>query len=269
MTPEEKIAKLKADGVSNLHIISDFDKTLTKAYVNGNKHQSSYALLRDYGYLPEEYSQKARAEWSHFYPIESDPSLSVEEKIPHMEQWWKNHWTLLVEYAIKEEQLRQIVKDGKVSPRYELNSFFEVINANNIPTLIFSAGMGNIIQIFLENEGYFKDNVHIISNFLIMENGVASDFKTPLIHTFNKNESVLADSPFLHEVTDRKNVILIGDSIGDTTMASGFVHDCVLKIGFLNVDDSDVKQSFEENYDIVIEGDGSMQPVLDILQQIL
>ena len=36
-------------------------------------------------------------------------------------------------------------------------------------------------------------------------------------------------------VQDRKNVILIGDSLGDPKMTGGLPHlDCVIKIGFLN-----------------------------------
>lgn len=38
----------------------------------------------------------------------------------------------------------------------------------------------------------------------------------------------------LQELSGRSNVILLGDSIGDASMADGVSHDTVLKIGFLN-----------------------------------
>jgi HAD superfamily hydrolase (TIGR01544 family) len=264
-----KISKLIADGMCNLHVIADFDKTLTVAFIDGKKHQSSYALLRDYGYLPEAYSTKARAEWEHFYPIEIDSKLSVEQKFPHMQEWWSNHWNLFIDYKITEAQLKTIVADGKVYPRKNLDVFFDVLHSNKIPTLIFSAGMGNIIQIFLEQEDFLKDNVHIISNFLEMTDGVATSFKKPLIHVFNKNESVIKDSQFTPKVLNRKNVLLLGDSLADIDMANGFDHDCVLKIGFLNDKVEERRAQFNELFDIVLEGDGSMQPVIDILDQIL
>lgn len=61
-------------------------------------------------------------------------------------------------------------------------------------------------------------------------------FKEPLIHTFNKNESVIpSNCQYFDELAHRSNVILLGDSIGDASMAQG-VHKprALLKIGFLN-----------------------------------
>lgn len=59
-------------------------------------------------------------------------------------------------------------------------------------------------------------------------------FRGPLIHTFNKNSSVIPTA-CIEELSHRKNVILLGDSIGDVSMAEG-VQRCgnLLKIGFLN-----------------------------------
>jgi len=61
-------------------------------------------------------------------------------------------------------------------------------------------------------------------------------FKEPLIHTYNKNESVIPQNcQYFGELAHRNNVILLGDSIGDVSMAQG-VHKPgnILKIGFLN-----------------------------------
>lgn len=59
-------------------------------------------------------------------------------------------------------------------------------------------------------------------------------FKQPLIHTFNKNSSVIPENCF-NDVADRNNVILLGDSIGDVSMAEGIKRrGSILKIGFLN-----------------------------------
>lgn len=59
-------------------------------------------------------------------------------------------------------------------------------------------------------------------------------FHRPLIHTFNKNSSVIPAN-CIDELSHRNNVILLGDSIGDVSMAEG-VRRCgnLLKIGFLN-----------------------------------
>ena len=44
---------------------------------------------------------------------------------------------------------------------------------------------------------------------------ICADFTKPLIHTFNKNSSVITgDQPFYNQIVGRTNVILMGDSLG-------------------------------------------------------
>jgi hypothetical protein len=56
-------------------------------------------------------------------------------------------------------------------------------------------------------------------------------FGGSIIHVFNKNESVVKETKFYQEVKNRRNVILLGDSLGDVTMATDKNHDTVLRIG--------------------------------------
>jgi len=67
------------------------------------------------------------------------------------------------------------------------------------------------------------------------ENGDLVGFKEPIIHTMNKNESVLGDDTYFYDLAHRGNAILMGDSDGDIQMASGLKNPgAVLKIGFLD-----------------------------------
>lgn len=66
------------------------------------------------------------------------------------------------------------------------------------------------------------------------DDGTIAGFKTNVIHTYNKNEYAIKESPFYNKVLDRDNVILLGDTIGDANMSEGIDHlTSVLKIGFL------------------------------------
>lgn len=96
------------------------------------------------------------------------------------------------------------------------NWFFYTLERNNIPIMIFSAGIGNIVQEFLIQQcGNYK-NMKIISNFMLFNNVTnrISGFQGKLIHVFNKNESVLMDTDYEKLIENRNNIILIGDSIG-------------------------------------------------------
>jgi 5'-nucleotidase len=62
--------------------------------------------------------------------------------------------------------------------------------------------------------------------------------KDPIIHVFNKDETSLATMSHIYkQIQYRKNVILLGDSLGDVGMVTGFDYVNLLKIGFLNAED--------------------------------
>lgn len=65
--------------------------------------------------------------------------------------------------------------------------------------------------------------------------GVLQAFKGQLIHTFNKREGALSHAASLRELQGRPNVLLLGDSLGDLTMADGVSEpQNILTVGFLN-----------------------------------
>lgn len=71
-------------------------------------------------------------------------------------------------------------------------------------------------------------------HFLVIK-GVLQAFKGQLIHSFNKREGALARAAGLRALQGRPNVLLLGDSLGDLTMADGVSeHQNILTIGFLN-----------------------------------
>lgn len=69
-----------------------------------------------------------------------------------------------------------------------------------------------------------------------MSQGVLRAFKGQLIHTFNKREGALTHAAAAAgQPQGRGNVLLLGDSLGDLTMADGVSeHRNILTIGFLN-----------------------------------
>jgi len=88
--------------------------------------------------------------------------------------------------------------------------------------LIFSAtGLGyEAIYFCLEHIAKLSDNISIISNaFVWDEHGKAIAVREPIIHSFNKDETIIKNFSVYDEIQTRKNVVLLGDSLGDAQMA--------------------------------------------------
>jgi len=122
----------------------------------------------------------------------------------------------------------------------------------------------------LEKSGKFYDNVHIISNSFEWDaNGNAVAIKQPIIHTLNKYETAIQDFPVFNIIKERKNVLLMGDSLDDVGMVEGFDCDNLIKIGFLNENIDENLEQYKSNYDVVVLNDGPLDFVNKLLKEII
>jgi 5'-nucleotidase len=264
------------DGLSKIHILSDFDRTLTNAFVNGENIPSILSVLRDGSYLTPDYAQKAHELYNKYHSVEVDPNIARTEKKEIMEEWWRKHFNLLIESGLKKSDIAKIVQSEKIKFREGFSKFVDLLKKNNIPLIIMSSsGLGKeSISLKLVKEGKLYDNIHIISNdFNWDKDGNAVSVKEPIIHGANKDETLINDfDEIFQSVKDRKNVILIGDSPDDVGMVEGFKYDNLLKIGFLNyLEDEKIDENlsrYKEIYDIVAVKDSSLDFLNGLLQDI-
>ncbi|MBL7148244.1 MAG: hypothetical protein ISS82_05450 [Nanoarchaeota archaeon] len=264
--------RFKDGGVEKFHVISDFDRTLTKAFVDGKKFPSVISVLRDGNYLTADYAEKAHALFNKYHPIEIDSDIPLEEKKKAMHEWWTTHFRLLIKSGLNRKDLEKIVESGKIRFREGALEFIDFLYKNKIPLIILSSsGLGkDSISVLLEKEGRAYDNVHIVSNSFVWDKkGNAVAVEEPIIHSFNKSETSVNRLPFFSLIKNRKNVLLLGDGIGDIGMINGFSYENLIKIGFLNYDVKESLEEFKENFDIVILNDGNFKYVNKLIKEII
>ncbi|XP_063512702.1 7-methylguanosine phosphate-specific 5'-nucleotidase isoform X4 [Pongo pygmaeus] len=277
-------------------VISDFDMTLSRFAYNGKRCPSSYNILDNSKIISEEcrketslsgsvqrndqlcgsrcsldFTKQLTALLHHYYPIEIDPHRTVKEKLPHMVEWWTKAHNLLCQQKIQKFQIAQVVRESNAMLREGYKTFFNTLYHNNIPLFIFSAGIGDILEEIIRQMKVFHPNIHIVSNYMdFNEDGFLQGFKGQLIHTYNKNSSVCENSGYFQQLEGKTNVILLGDSIGDLTMADGVPGvQNILKIGFLNDKVEERRERYMDSYDIVLEKDETLDVVNGLLQHIL
>jgi len=268
---EKLKSQIKAKGYQNLHILSDFDRTLTYGEIEGIKTPSIISMLRDGNHLSDDYAKKAHALFDKYHSIEIDPSIPLEEKKKAMQEWWETHNKLLLKSELSKSDLEDIVKNGHVRFREGVPEFLDFLYQQNIPLIILSAsGCGDAVQMFFKNIGKDYSNISYVTNqFNWDKNGKAISSKKLLIHCMNKDETILKEIPKIYfNIRNRKNVILLGDSIGDLGMIEGFKYENLLKIGFLNFDYNKLREEYKNNFDIVLEGDGDFNQVTNLIKNL-
>ncbi|ETE60178.1 Cytosolic 5'-nucleotidase III, partial [Ophiophagus hannah] len=149
--------------------------------------------------------------------------------------------------------------------------FFDKLHEHNVPVFIFSAGIGDILEQIIHQAGVYHSNIKVVSNFMDFDdNGILKGFKGELIHVYNKHDGALKNTEYFKQLKDNSNIILLGDSQGDLTMADGVANvEHILKIGYLNDNVEELLEKYMESYDIVLVKDDSLDVANSILQKIL
>ncbi|KAK7255802.1 hypothetical protein RIF29_29223 [Crotalaria pallida] len=277
---DKKIDAIRLAGPQKLQVIADFDATLTKFWVNGIRGQSSHGLLQQ---CNPEYDAKRQQLYEYYYPLEFSPTIGLEEKTKLMEEWWGKTHGLLVEGGLTYESIRKSVADSNIAFREGVVELFEFLEERDIPVLIFSAGLADIIEEVLRSKLHssFK-NVRIVSNRMVFDDdGRLVSFKGKLIHSLNKNEHALDMAAPVHEQlgdmngqTDdntsfkkRTNVLLLGDHIGDLGMSNGLNYETRISVGFLNNNIENSFSCYREAFDVVLVNDAPMWGVIKLVSQ--
>ncbi len=271
---QEKINTLRKWWRELIHVLADFDKTLTYARVNGKETPSIISVLYNEWYLSQEYSQKAKELADIYRPIESDFSIPLEIRKEKMMERWTKHRNLLVESHLSRNHIQKVVDSWIITLRAWCKDFLEMLDKANIPVVILSASWlwKDSIWLYLKKVlGY--NTIHVISNgFVRNENDQAIAYQEPIITSLNKDETVISKENFptiYQDISNRKNVILLGDQIEDIGMLTWFESDVVLKIWFLNVPTPEKIQKYQEVFDIVFLWDSGMEEIVDMVRVIV
>ncbi len=238
----------KITRLNDCYVVSDFDRTLTV----GNS-KTSWALLSSTDFLPESYKREREAYYDYYRPIEIDTSLPFAYRLEKMNEWYRKHINLFVKYQLKEEFIKTSVSNHKTMAfREGAKEWLKFLYINHIPLIIISAGVGNFIEEFLQQEGCLYDNIYISSNMIKFENGLATGIENNVIHSLNKNE-VSLPVDIKERLKDRKQVILLGDQYDDIRMVEEEKRSDTIRVGWL-VEESNTS-IFQKAFDIILSND--------------
>ncbi|CAI2371953.1 unnamed protein product [Moneuplotes crassus] len=276
---EEKIRNIIKDGIDTVQILADFDMTLTRDRVGGEKASSCFGALTHSGLLSDEYVEKNKKNYEKYRPIEKDPHLDLQEKEALMEEWWEKECDDIINEGPSHEDFMKMASSCKIYFRNGISELLEI--RKDVPMLVVSAGIGEIIKASFEvltndidtNLSSLK-NFSIVSNLGVYEDSKIVAFNQPLVNVMNKSSHVKKFIDAQKELDEenhhhlRGNIIVMGDVIEDLRMIDEISYDNIIKVGFLNnlEVDSHLEEVYEKHFDIIIQHDGNLYPIISLLQ---
>jgi len=270
-----KISYIKSQGPERLHVITDFDRTLTMPVTPEGAHNSTWNSTMHV--LGEEYACKKQELFDYYHPMWRGQDMDPAKKAELMMEWSIGNFALLVEHGMTRQSMREIVERDLVHPREGVNEFFAMLSSAGVPSLVFSAGLADIIEEYFiseglmqpqENEGYKE--VHVVGNYCIFdEEGRFVGCREPMIHSCNKNEGILNGALYADEMRKRPNVLLLGDSLEDAEMCSGIDHEAVVRVGYISEETRIYMGDYLRLFDAVIDNQFSMGYARELLEELL
>ena len=255
-----------------IHIVTDFDATLTQYFDHhGKSRPSIISLLRDENILDEEYSSLAHEMYSYYSAIEHDPSLDKDLKMATMNERWTKHKELLMKKWLNMHHLEHIATMDRIVMRSGTDIFLKRAEELGIPVIIFSAsGIGyDSIRLLLQHRWLLLPNIHIVSNKLYRDSdGRMVGFDPNIIHSLNKTESVIRWSDEYRTIQEaigqRPHALVIGDGIADAGMVDARDGRIVVTVGLCNHHVEEKYDHYMKAFDIVIANDDGLDALVSV-----
>lgn len=247
---------LKLD-LNKMYVLADFNKTLTK----GNS-KTTWSILATSNLFDENYTKERNELYSKYKHFEEDETLDIYTRKKELEEWWKKHILLFTKYKLNESLISESLKEENIIElRDGVKEFLTFLNHNNIPLIIISQGIGNFAKVYLEMNNCYFDNIHIASNMIKFDDGIASGYEENIVHSLNKDEVQLP----LNIIEGRNQTLLIGDELNDLKMECLAKYNQIVKIGFLTKQYKDKLSLYNQKFDVVCSDDTSYNEIGTLL----
>jgi 2-hydroxy-3-keto-5-methylthiopentenyl-1-phosphate phosphatase len=165
--------------------------------------------------------------------------IENEEKDKILRDIWLEHINIINESVLNERKLNRILSNlENLKIRNGVQDFFKFTYEKNIPVVIVSTGIYEVIDSFLEFHKCKYDNIHIIANKL------SSGINQNIIHPLNKSEAGFTDE-ILDKIKDKKTAILLASSITDLDIVPKESLKGSIKVAYLD-------KFINDNFDIYL-----------------
>ena len=215
---------LEEADATDLHVIFDFDRTLTCA----DSSQCHDGLLR----VKDDALAAALAPYWRFSDEGGPPPIRGRP----MRAWWDDVHGLLATHRVSEGALAEAEAARPAAFRPGAVEALRELERLRVPTLVVSAGLEHVIRSALEGAGFSATNAleddladaESPTSFRILANRLEYDaarivvgaFPDEPVHSGNKKDAYARLAPYFAASGDAatRRVLVVGDSVGDASV---------------------------------------------------
>lgn len=255
----KKLSQFRAGGFGKLHLVLDFDRTLTTRRNRQGQYITTWQLLQEY-LSPEGKTQYTQL-FEKYRPLEASGKMTSTDAIA----WWEGVLKIYRSNKLLLEEV-SLEAEARMPARSYVRHLFRFTVRKKVPTVIISAGLKNIIELWCQRNG-IKPSIIISTKLIFNKLGfLVGWYRHSLVHALNKKEKGHKQVSKMRK--NRPNIILIGDSIDDAGMVEG--EDSVVRILIYaprKDDDPERYKEALEKFDLVVKS-GSFLPIVKLLKNI-
>jgi len=262
---ELKRQALLRGGLRDLHVVIDFDHTITAAYTSstGEKCLECHDIIHQIGNSHNNEDEMKDPRWGPFrHEIDELWAASRAGLLPGgLQEWWETFHAKMIEHGFTRAAVAAAVRTANTELRPGAREVMEFLAEHHVQTTIVSAGIFDVIhECFVRKFGIrLWDEAVIVANTPLWGSRSAGDslwtngdehdddrllvgWKEPVIHSRNKAEALNflgvsepksnKDSP--QNQSPPSNILLVGNSIGDAACLQGIYHNNSLAFSFYN-----------------------------------
>ncbi|MCI8470980.1 MAG: hypothetical protein HFJ35_05910 [Clostridia bacterium] len=238
----------KVDGIKlmkgNFYVLMDFDRTLTKG-----DSISCWRVLYYSDLLGDDFKQRYD---------------EIHDK--HSETWedrFKEYINLLHEKKLDNEMIKGAVRKTNLQLRDGAKEFLKKMNDMNVPVIIMSCSIRNVIKEYLKANDCDYNNIYIYSNYCDIERKGERDIYSVTPHSKNR----ITFSKELNDmIVTKEYTLLFGDVVDDINMATKERKENTITVGFLDKKIEENLALYQSAFDIVLTNNASFKEVEDIIK---
>lgn len=253
---DNKLNSIKLN-YNNFFVVMDFDRTIT-----ADDSLGSWAVLENTNFMNPKFKEESADLVKKYYPYELDYSIDDKTKSAYMQEWYTKNMDLFYKYNLTHDILINCVKNSNIKFRNGFLNFFYDLHRKNIPVVILSAGIGNVIEELLKLNNCLYDNVFIISNFIKFKDNIMLPFNDNMIHSSNKSLNVIN---FNNNFFNKDFILLFGDLIEDLNMVPKNDLPRTISFGFLEINVEENLDLYKKSFDVVLTNNSSFVDVTTLL----